>query len=65
MEEKNKMLDGYKTYIGGAGFILSGVGGICISWYQGTPINWDIQLAQIWAGISIIGGRSAFKKMVN
>lgn len=59
------MLEGYKTYLGGAGFILSGIGGILTTWYNGNPINWEIQLSQIWVGISIIGGRSALKKIKN
>lgn len=56
------VLDGYKTYLGGAGFIMSGVGGILVSWYNGDPIAWETNIAMISAGVSIIGGRSAFQK---
>ena len=55
------MLDGYKTYIGGAGFILTGVGGILTDWYEGSSfnVNW---LYTIWGGIAIIGGYSKYKR---
>lgn len=56
------MLDGYKTHLGGAGFILVGVGTTLSQYYEGAPITWNENIALIAAGISIIGGRSAYKK---
>ena len=55
------MLEGYKTYIGGAGFLLTGIGGICTDWYNGNAFNIE-WLYTIWTGITIIGGRKAYKK---
>lgn len=57
------MLDGWKTYIGGAGFILTGVGSMLMNWYNNNPIGYEENIALIMAGISIIGGRSALKKV--
>lgn len=59
------MLEGYKTYIGGFCFILVGIGSAGKSWYLGEPIDFETVFASIGAGISIIGGRSAFKQRLS
>lgn len=56
------MLDGYKTYIGGASFIINGISILGIAWFKGDEIPVVIAWGLISTGISIIGGRSAFKK---
>lgn len=56
------MLEGYKTYIGGAGFILVGLGSMLKNWYLGDPVGYEINFSLIFTGISIIGGRSAYAK---
>ncbi len=56
------IVDGYKTELGGAGFILTGVGKTLVEWYEGEPIQWEHNLGLVWIGITIIGGRSAAKK---
>lgn len=57
-----KFLDGYKTYLGGAGFIMSGLGAILVPWYEGSAIDYQNAFNLIWIGITIIGGRSYLKK---
>jgi len=56
------MLDGYKTYIGGIGLILTGIGKAMSDYYAGIPIDWQVIMGMIFAGISIMGFRSAIKK---
>ncbi len=56
------VLDGYKTYIGGACFILGAVATVGKSYYLGELIDWNVIILEIGTGISIIGGRSAFSK---
>lgn len=56
------MLDGYKTYVGGIGAILSGIGYVLWNAYEGNPIDWNIAGGWIIAGWTIIGGRSAYAK---
>ena len=53
------MIDGYKTYIGGIGFILTGIAAFAIQWYNGDPIQYEVNLGLIATGWSIIGFRSA------
>jgi hypothetical protein len=57
------MLEGYKTYIGGIGFILMGVGGILAQIYEGKPVDLEKGLGLIITGWSIIGIRSGIKKV--
>ena len=57
-----KMLDGYKTYLGGLGAIFIGVGKALHDWYIGNPVNFEEYLQWLIAGWVIIGGRSAFEK---
>jgi len=56
------MLNGYKTYVGGIGAILSGIGYVFWNAYEGTTIDWNIAGGWIIAGWTIIGGRSAVNK---
>jgi len=58
-------LDGYKTYIGGAGFILTGIGGILKDWYEGN-LNYEMVLVYIGlisTGITVIGGANKVEKL--
>ena len=57
------MLDGSKTYIGGIGAILIGVGKFFFDYYNGTPLDTAEYLKWILAGWTIIGGRSALTKI--
>jgi len=52
------MLNGWKTYIGGIGAILTGLGTLVYSASQEIPIDWNQIMGWIIAGWSIIGGRS-------
>jgi len=52
------LLDGYKTYFGGAGFILMGIAKCFVEWYEGTPVDWTINFGLIITGWTIIGGRN-------
>jgi hypothetical protein len=56
-------IDGLKTYLGGAGFILWGVSDVLISIYEETPVDWNIAIGKLIAGWTIIGGRSALEKL--
>jgi len=58
-------LDGYKTYIGGAGAILVGVGHFMYDWYLGDFQSIETYLAWIIIGWTIIGGKSALKKITD
>ena len=49
------MLEGYKTLIGGIGFIITGVGTFIMQWYNGDAITYEANLALIATGLSIIG----------
>ena len=51
------MLNGYLTYIGGAGFVLVGIYQLLTVEDKQTGIN------SILAGIAIIGGRRALNKV--
>ena len=63
MTTLKEYLDGKKTYIGGAGFILVAVGTAMIAFYEGTPIDWKALAEEFFAGVTIIGGRSAIAKI--
>lgn len=56
-------IDGKKTYLGGTGAILVGVGKFLYDWYYGTYQAPEAYLSWIIAGWTIIGGRSAAKKL--
>jgi hypothetical protein len=64
MEVRRKMLEGYKTYIGGACFILGAVATVGKAFYNGTfaDIDWNIIAVEVGTGISIIGGRAVLKE---
>jgi len=58
-------IDGYKTYIGGACFILNGIAQAGISWYNGQVIDWNVVMASVGTGLGIIGiGHKIEKKVV-
>jgi len=63
--EIEKVLDGKKTYIGGAGAILIGIGKALYDWYNGTFATdpWTEYGSWLIAGWTIIGGKSALKKL--
>lgn len=58
-------LDGKKTYIGGIGAILVGIGKAMYDWYNGTLQPADSYLSWVIAGWVIISGRHAIKKIEN
>ena len=58
-------LNGKKTYIGGIGFIASGVADICIAFYEETVIDWNIAIGKILGGIVIIGGGHKLQKLID
>ena len=57
------MLDGLKTYIGGIGFILVGVGSALVQIYNGEPIDIEKSAGLVLTGWSLIGIRSGIKKI--
>jgi len=57
------LLDGYKTYIGGAGAIIVGIGKAMYDWYNGSLQPVEEYLTWIILGWTIIGGKSALKKL--
>ena len=56
-------ISGYKTYLGGVGFILWGVSDIFLSIYNNKPADWNIVIGKFITGWTIIGGRSAIGKI--
>lgn len=58
-------LSGWKTYIGGAGFICAGIADILIPVYEGTIIDWNTALGLIFGGIAIIGGGHKLQKFID
>ena len=56
-------LDGKKTYLGGIGAILVGLGQLLYDYYNGTLKDYQSYLSWIIAGWTIIGGRSALNKI--
>ena len=58
-----EFLDGNKMYIGGAGAILVGVGHFMYDWYLGDIQPIDEYLTWIIIGWTIVGGKSALKKL--
>ena len=61
--ELKEWLDGNKTYIGGTGAILVGIGKFMYDWYMGNIQPTEEYLMWIIAGWTIIGGKSALKKI--
>lgn len=57
------MLDGYKTYIGGAGAILVGIGKAMYDWHNGSLQPAEEYITWIILGWTIIGGKSALNKI--
>ena len=55
-------IDGKKTYIGGAGAILVGIGNLLYDWYRGDIKNIEFYMTWIITGWTIISARSALKK---
>ena len=49
------ILTGYKTYIGGAGFILIGVGNAAVGYYETGVVDWSSAIGYIATGLTIIG----------
>ena len=49
------MLDGYKTLIGGIGFILMGIASFAVQWYNGDPFTYEVNFGYMVAGWSLIG----------
>jgi len=47
--------NGWKTYIGGICVILGGLAKAGADWYYGNPIDWNIVIETIGAGLAIIG----------
>jgi hypothetical protein len=64
---KLNFLDGYRSYIGGAGFILLGVGMLAVGIMQGTlsEATTGQALAAISAGFGMIGHAGKQDKMIN
>ena len=58
-----ELLNGNKTYIGGTGAILIGIGKVMYDWYIGDIQPAEEYLTWIIIGWTIIGGRSALKKL--
>ena len=56
------MLKGKKTYIGGIGTMLVGIGNAMVAYYNGTPIDWNIVCVAVFGGLSIIGFRSKMEQ---
>lgn len=56
-------LDGYKTYIGGIGAILIGIGTLMYDYYNGNIKSLESYLSWLVAGWTIIGMRSAINKI--
>ena len=56
-------LNGKKTYIGGIGAILIGIGKLMYDWYNGNVQPAETYFAWFVAGWTIISGRHAIKKV--
>jgi len=56
-------LQGKKTYLGGIGAILVGLGQLLYDYHNGTLKDYQQYLSWIIAGWTIIGGRSALNKI--
>ena len=63
MGEIEEWLNGKKTYIGGIGAILIGIGKLAYDWYNGSIQPLETYLTWIIAGWTIISGRHAVKKI--
>lgn len=59
------MLNGYKTFIGGSGAILTGIGMLAYNVVEGNKIDWNIIMGWIVSGWTIIGGRSAVNTILD
>jgi len=59
----NEWLNGRKTYIGGIGAILIGVGKYAYDWHMGSLMPIEEYLSWVVAGWTIMGFRSGIKKI--
>ena len=50
-----KILEGYKTYIGAAGVMLTAIGKVMADWYYGNPIDFAGFFATFSVGLGILG----------